>query len=196
MKTEDRILINIIGTGYDLRLGQLNDDNYKILNKIDKQKNDSINELLFNKEFYTKSQISYTYKSWTDFNDIGIYRGVNLSEMGQIEIWINRKRKKRLLVSEIIEPTSLFPLFKTKKENLLLKSHQIIIGVEEKGHLNKFVINTPKFLIEELEFHFVEIKLNSTVLKVLKSISYQGLFLKSVKNDTVITGTICEIAKD
>lgn len=193
MNTEQRILINVIGTGYDIRIGNLNKDDYKVLSEIEKQTDISLNELLFNEDFYSENKISETYNSWKDFNDIGNYRGVDLLEKGQIEVWINRKRKKRYLLSEIKEPTTLFPLFNCVEERVCNKSHQISIGLQEKGLLNKFIITTSSFQIEELKIHIVELNLNSKLLNILRAVSYKGIYLNSIKDDTLVTGTVCVI---
>lgn len=193
MKTEDRIMINIIGTGYDLSIANLNYNTHKILSEIKKLENNKLHYLLFDDSFYIDNIINVNHKSWRDFNNVGQYRGADLFHKGQIEIWINRKRKKTYQFSEIENSTFLFPLFNCDKDFLFKKANQLIIGVKEQGYLNKFIFSTPKFSIEGLTFHITEIKFDLFELKILHNITYQGIQLTSIKSDTVVIGNVCEI---
>lgn len=186
-------MINIIGTGYDLSIENLNYNTHKIISEIKRLEKNKLHYSLFDDSFYTKNKITDNYKSWKDFNNAGQYRGADLFHKGQIEIWLNRKRKKTYKLSEIENSTFLFPQFNFEKSYLFEKSNQLIIGVQEKGYLNKFIFSTPKFLIEDLKFHIIQIKFDLFELKILYNISYQGIELTSLKNDTVVTGNVCEI---
>lgn len=186
-------MINIIGTGYDLCIDNLNRNTHPILTKIKNSANGKLNYLLFDDSFYTENEMSNNYKSWRAFNNVGQFRGADLFHKGQIEIWLNRKRKKTYQLSEIDNSMSLFPLFNCDKENLTKKENQLIIGVKEKGYLNKYIFSAPRFTIEDLKFHIIEIKSDLFELKILHNISYQGIQLTSIKNDTVVTGNVCEI---
>lgn len=186
-------MINIIGTGYDLSIANLNYNTHKILSEIKRLENNKLHYLLFDDSFYIENIINDNHKSWRDFNNAGQYRGADLFHKGQIEIWINRKRKRTYQFSEIENSTFLFPLFNFEKSYLLKKENQLIIGVKEKGYLNKFIFSTQKFLIEDLKFHITEIKFDLFELKILHNISYQGIQLTSIKNDTVVTGNVCEV---
>lgn len=112
MKAEDRILINISGTGYDLQVGKLNGADYEQLLNFEKESKSSLNNVLFDDNFYLKNSLSENYKSWRDFN-FASYKGADLFQKGQIEIWVNRKRKKTYPISKIENSPLLFPLFNT-----------------------------------------------------------------------------------
>ena len=196
MKPDNKILINIIGVGYDVCVCEVPLGLFDHLGLAIATEERSLGYLLFDDEFYRKYQISKSdtknYSCWKDFGNKGFYRGANLMERGQIEIWINRKRVKTYQFHELINNATLFPLFETTElvlSELLGNQPEFILGVQEKGHLAKYVIKSDKFLPEELQLYIVEFGFSEKRIKLLYKVAYLGVALKSLKNDTVVTGT-------
>ena len=196
METEIKILINTIGIGYDVCVCEVPPGLMDHLGLAMSTEERHFAYLLFEDEFYVKYKIPKTdtknYSSWKDFGNKGFYRGANLLERGQIEIWINRKRIKTYQFHELISNATLFPLFDTKELNLSElrgKEPEFILGFQEKGHLSKYIIKADKFFPEELHLHIVEFLFSGNRIKLLYKITYQGTALKSLKDDTVVTGT-------
>ena len=198
MDKENKILINIIGTGYDVCVCEVSPDLLDILNMAVAKEERSLGYLLFEDEFYTKYQISKSdiknYSSWKDFSNKGTYRGANLSERGQLEIWFNRKRIRTYQFHELINDANLFPLFENKEEILKnsLDDNQpnFIVGYQEKGHLSKYRLTIDKFIPDEFQLHIVQFFTPQKTIRLMHKITYSGTTLNSTKDDTVITGTL------
>lgn len=197
MATDNKILINVIGTGYDVCVGEITPQTKEIFNAAVEQENKPLNHLLFDNDFYKKYPIAnsyhfWEYSNWKDFDDKAVYRGANLLEYGQMEIWINKKKVKTYKFHELISNATLFPLFDANEELLteLLTGSNLLIGVQEKGHLAKFTIKSFKFIPEELQLHIVNFTSGKSNIKLLYKITYFGKALISLKQDTVVTGTV------
>lgn len=161
MKTKDRVVINIIGVGYNLSIGNTPLTNIGNQNSV------------------------------TD-NKFVLYSGANILEKGQVELWLNHKRKKTILFSEINESKRLFPFFNIETDLFRNKPNQILTGEQEKGLIARIIISEEKFDIENLKLHITCFEINNLFLKLINAISYNGQYLKSKKSDTVLTGTLLE----
>lgn len=197
MDKENKILINIIGTGYDVCVCEVSPGLLDILTMAVAKEERSLDYLLFEDEFYTKYQISKTdtknYSSWKDFNNKAMYRGANLSERGQLEIWFNRKRIRTYQFHELISEATLFPLFDNHEQILkdtLSDKPNFIVGFQEKGHLAKYKMKIEKFIPEEFQLHILQFLTPSLTIRLLHKITYAGNQLESIKDDTVVTGTL------
>lgn len=199
MNTENIILINIIGIGYDVCVGDVSSELTVVFSKAVRQEKQSLHHLLFDEEFYKKYVLpqmdssNNNYFSWKDFNNKAMYRGANLLESGQLEIWINRKRVKTYKFHELTNKAMLFPLFDFREQilsEMLNNETCILIGVQEKGHLAKFKMKIEKFIPEELQLHIIQFQCSNVSIKLLYKITYSGMVLKSLKQDTVVTGTV------
>ncbi len=197
MKKENNILINIIGTGYDVCVCELPPGLMDELGVGIAQEERSLGDLLFEDEFYKKYSISKSdtknYESWKDFGNKGIYRGANLAERGQLEIWFNRKRLITYQFNELINEGILFPLFdnqEQKLKELVSDKSNFVIGVQEKGHLAKFKMKIDTFIPGAFQLHIIEIFTPEKIIRLLHKITYEGNTLKSIKDDTVVTGTL------
>lgn len=204
MKPNNRVLINIIGVGYDVCLCEVSPDMKDTFAMALNQEKQSLHHLLFNEDFFNKYEIAKldntgNCKSWNDFENKGVFRGANLLERGQIEIWINRQRAKTYKFSELISAETLFPLFELDERSIFepdCLNTQLVIGFQETGHLNKFRIKALKFLPEELRLHTVKFHSYNKPIKLLYKVTYLGVALKSLKRDTVVTGTVLEMIEN
>jgi hypothetical protein len=195
METEDRILINVIGVGYDVCVGDVSPEQKVILNAAVIQEKQSLHNLLFDEDFYKKYELpkvnsSLNCRSWKDFSNIGKYRGAHLLETGQIEIWINGKRVRTYKFNELANELSLFPAFIVEEKQSTVTENTFYIGLQEKGHLAKFRFKTRKFIPNELKLHIIHFPTSKSKLQILYTLSYLGVILESLNSDTVIIGTI------
>ncbi|MBL0330048.1 MAG: hypothetical protein IPP64_11680 [Bacteroidetes bacterium] len=198
MKSENKVLINIIGTGYDVCVCEVPSLLLDQLNLGIAKEERSLGYLLFEDEFYAKYQIPKTdtknYSTWKDFDNKGVYRGANLSERGQLEIWFNRKRIKTYQFHELINDANLFPLFDNQeqflKDTLDTNKPNFVVGYQEKGHLSKYRMNIDRFIPEEFQLHILQFFTPQLTIRLLHKITYSGVEVKSLKDDTVITGTL------
>jgi len=191
----EKVVINVIGTGYDICIDRL-DGNLNF--EFDLKETSELHNCLFGIEFYKKQHVVNNHKvihSWKDFNTNGMFRGADVLEYGQIEIWINRRRRKTYKFHELKSDLRLFPLFEITEEYINSTS-QLIIGVQEKGFLAKFVFQSEEFSIEEIKLHFVNIPLKNRSIPLLYKISYCNTELKSQRSDTIITSTVLNMVGD
>ena len=200
MENNSQILINLLGTGYDLAIGLLGDQQSAILELAVKQEGRCMNELLFDPEFYQhysvpNSNAVGSCNSWQDFGNLASYRGPGCFEAGHMEIWINKRKVKICKFRELFGNLSLFPLFDIVKNELppsFLSSpdKHIVIGVQEKGHLARYKFTCNGFVPAELKIEHLHIRLMDRNLVLISALSYAGTQLISTKEDTVITGTL------
>ncbi|MBK6525176.1 MAG: hypothetical protein IPG07_06210 [Crocinitomicaceae bacterium] len=99
---------------------------------------------------------------------------------------------------ELYDNATLFPIFNTEVEFLnqqMGSGTHLVVGYKEKGHLAKYVIKSDQFIPHELKVHIVEFAEASLVVKLFYKITYFGIALKSIKESTLITGTVAKIIK-
>lgn len=140
-----------------------------------------------------EKQAKHNLNEAQNFEGLKTYRGANLLEPGQIEFWKDRKRLKTYKFQEIVQSMVLFPILNIEEVKLSAgdKSKKAIaFGYQEKGFLAKFSIQSEKFLMDHLQFYVIEIPTVPVKMKVLYKVVYRVKELKSVKSDTVLTGTV------
>lgn len=148
------------------------------------------------KSFLESEEENHELISSSYFDGLKTYRGANLTEPGQIEFWKDRKRLKTYKFQEIVQSMMLFPILNIEEMKLSAVDEckkAIAFGYQEKGHLAKYSIQSEKFLMDELRFYVIEIPAVPVKMKVLYKVVYNGKELKSVKEDTVLTGAVLRV---
>lgn len=177
MLPNNRVIINISGTGYCVYI-----DNKGILKELNDI--DLFEKLFLNDEGNaSKQQQNYPHN---------YFNGANMLEKGQLDIWVNRKRKKTIQLSEINVSSALFPILNCKYKTHKNKANQLLIAQQEKGLITKMMLPCAQFVIDDLLLHIIHIKIEKTELKLIRKITYNGKQLISLKNDTVVTGSIID----
>jgi hypothetical protein len=193
---EDTIVINLIGTGYDINIGAFPS---KIKEKLG---DGNLNfNLLFDLDFYRKNQfdknaVGKLIYSWKDINSNNNYIGANFCERSQLEIWINGKRKKTLKLIDLFNDSLLFPLYsisETLIETSGIGKEQLIIGHQLKGLIAKYTIKTKKFNLDSLQFSILSFQHLESNYKILFDLIYKGSVLKVNLSDAVATGIIVKL---
>jgi hypothetical protein len=192
---EDEVVINLIGTGYDINIGAFPS---KIKKKLGDE-NMNFN-LLFDLNFYRKNQfdkndLGKLIYSWKDINSNNNYIGANLCERSQLEIWINGKRKKTLKLIDFFNDSLLFPLYNIS-ENVIdssINGEQLIIGHQLKGLIAKYTFKTKKFSLDSLQFSILSFLHIESNYKILFNLIYKDSVLKVNLSDAVVTGIIVKL---
>ncbi|MBK6834259.1 MAG: hypothetical protein IPG89_08310 [Bacteroidetes bacterium] len=192
---EDEVVINLIGTGYDINIGAFPS---KIKAKLGDEKMNF--NLLFDLDFYRKNQfkkndLGKLIYSWKDINSKNNYIGANLCERSQLEIWINGKRKKTLKLIDFFNDALLFPLYNIS-ESLIdssINGEQLIIGHQLKGLIAKYTFKTKKFNLDSLQFSILSFQHIESNYKILFKLIYKDSVLKVNLSDTVVTGIIVKL---
>jgi len=178
--------INLSGTGYEL--------NCALVKKEHEHK-----AIQFAKTFLEEAEEKQAKNNLQEaqyFEELKTFRGANIFEPGQIEFWKDRKRLKTYKFQEIVQSMVLFPILNIEEVKLSAGDESkkaIAFGYQEKGFLAKYSIQSEKFLMDDLRFYVIEIPTVPVKMKVLYKVAYKGKELKSVKEDTVLTGAILKV---
>jgi len=183
---DQKLHINLIGTGYELNCALV-------------QKEHEHTAIHLAKTFLEEAeekQAKHNLSEAQYFEGLKSYRGANLLEPGQIEFWKDRKRLKTYKFQEIVQSMMLFPILNIEELKLSAGDESkkaIAFGYQEKGFLAKYSIQSEKFLMDDLRFYVIEIPTMPVKMKVLYKVVYRGKELRSVKEDTVLTGAVLRV---
>ncbi|MBK7573447.1 MAG: hypothetical protein IPI10_18270 [Bacteroidetes bacterium] len=186
MSTDTKLHINLSGTGYELNCAMV-------------QKENEYTAIQLAKTFLEEAEEKQAKQNLNEaqyFEGLKTYRGANLFEPGQIEFWKDRKRLKTYKFQEIVQSAVLFPILNIVEMKFSSSDESkkaIAFGYQEKGHLAKYTIQAKQFLMDELQFHVIEIPMSSGKMKVLYKVVYKGKELKSLKEDTLVTGAVLRV---
>ena len=190
-------MISIIGTGYDLYIAKLNPDKASAFYFLFQQGKDKVNHLfsdaLWIKQTNSKEKSTINF---LEFEKMEYYRGADVSSNGQIEFTINGKRIKKYKFEDLRSENRLFPLFYMNEENLIHYSRtnkDVVFGYQEKGQLAKFCIYEDVFNPDLLQLNFIQLLANDRIISLLYELSYNGIKLCSINEDSLITGTILNL---
>ncbi len=186
MAQDQKLHINLIGTGYELNCALV-------------QKEHEHTAIHLAKTFLEEAeekQAKHNLSEAQYLEGLKSYRGANLLEPGQIEFWKDRKRLKTYKFQEIVQSMMLFPILNIEELKLSAGDESkkaIAFGYQEKGFLAKYSIQSEKFLMDDLRFYVIEIPTMPVKMKVLYKVVYRGKELRSVKEDTVLTGAVLRV---
>jgi len=186
LSLDHKLHINLSGTGYELNCAMV-------------QKENEYTAIQLAKTFLEEAEEKQAKQNLNEaqyFEGLKTYRGANLFEPGQIEFWKDRKRLKTYKFQEIVQSAVLFPILNIVEMKFSSSDESkkaIAFGYQEKGHLAKYTIQAKQFLMDELQFHVIEIPMSSGKMKVLYKVVYKGKELKSLKEDTLVTGAVLRV---
>ena len=183
LSPDPNLHINLSGTGYELNCALVKNEHEHKAIQLAKTFLEEPEE----------EQAKHNLNEAQYFEALKTYRGANLMEPGQIEFWKDRKRLKTYKFQEIVQSAMLFPILnicKIEFSSIVESKKAIAFGYQEKGHLAKYTIQAKQFLMDDLQFQVIEIPLSPMKLKMLYKVTYKGKELKSLREDTVLTGTV------
>lgn len=197
-KVEQEIIINLIGTGYDVTIGFIPRDIEKLIGFKNETKD---YYQLFDLDFYRTNKIvvdgsNNLMYSWKDINADKSYTGANFFERSQLEIWVNGKRKRTLKLADVFVENVLFQPYNIVEEELSSQQSSdslLLIGHQLKGLIAKYEFKTPYFNMDFLEMDFLSFSHDKIDFKILHRLAYKGLVLKSELNDALVTGIIIKL---
>ncbi|MBL0105262.1 MAG: hypothetical protein IPP51_16700 [Bacteroidetes bacterium] len=189
MFPKQKILINLMGTGYDIWCGELPErmrglPAMEIVEAIQGQSAIVVKR---------KNKAKEIHPVENDFKNFLSYRGPNLLELGQMEIWINRKRIYTYKFQELADSATLFPIFKVKSENIIITGDNYIIsGLQEKGYLAQYSLETENFSVDQLQLNTLQLTINNKPISLLHQFTFHNRDLKVKWRDTAVTGLVWE----
>ena len=108
-----------------------------------------------------------------------------------IQLQVYRKRRRNINLSEIIRPTTLFPIYNTETRNIAVAivSRMLFIVEKEIGLFFKFAVVDQPFILDKLLFEFSEIKtVGGEDFNMLTSLYYEGGPLIQANGDGLVCG--------
>ena len=121
------------------------------------------------------------------------FSGLINNHKNQVEITYGRKRIAKFNIDELLNPTTLFPLYKTQVNRINLNNLSAGIYIEER---EIGLIGTHEVIIEELQidllnFYLTKIELMNENLEVLNIMTYKEQLIPCVKSDALLRYQRC-----
>lgn len=185
----DKITINFFGIGCSIINGQFDNKTWEKFRNSALLVHSRLNEAFFDKSFFKNLEIG-GYNSLLDLgNNFQIF-GLLDSYQSIIEIKINGRKKKKILMAELLDEYYLFPLYQKVNHSIDCSENEhgsLTIVEKEIGTIAKYKFDTVNFLLEKLQFTLNTINVRSDLkFIVLSKIEYAGKELISLKSDTLI----------
>ena len=159
--------------------------------EIATQLNQPLNLALLNFDFYL-ILADENINSIQDIKLSGIGGLINTYQ-SQLEIWVDRKKLSKFKVSDVVNTSTLFPLYRFSVE--IINQFDLFKGLylveREVGLIGTHEINTSKFEIDVLHFNLAELEHDYTRYELLCGLSYNGSEITSTKSDTLLRYQYC-----
>ncbi len=161
--TDDNIRpvkILFYGIGCRILLGSFNNEEWQDMKRVAKKLNTTLALAVFDPSFYLLLDNTKIH-SIVDLGNMYHIFGLLNSYKSIIEIQVYRKRRRSIKFSEIISPTTLFPLYQANRKQVTITTGQrkLVIVEKEIGLFSKFMVRVPSFSIEKLLFEVSNIEL-------------------------------------
>jgi hypothetical protein len=185
----DTIKITFFGIGCRIVKGQFDELTWSKFEVRAKTIESPIEEAFFDKSFFHAIKIT-EYNSWFDLGNRFQISGLLESYQSIIELRINNKQKLRILFTELLGKSFLFPLYQTSISTIDVSACQqgnLTIVEKEIG-----TISTYKFEADNFSFDKLNFTLNSVIIQknlkyqIVSKIEYDGKELFSKKSDTLV----------
>lgn len=127
--------------------------------------------------------------SFQSFQDLCIAsnRLITNNHKGQVEIWLDRNKKARIKIPELIHPNTLFLIYSIKEgKEFRYEKGALYVVLKELGHIGTAVTHVENFEIEKCVFNLTAYMEN----KYLFSIQYDNQELVLENEDCVVTGQL------
>lgn len=185
----DKVKITFFGIGCRIAIGKFCDADWQKFHEAAKIFACPLNEALFDSAYFL--ELSDTkYKHWYDLgNSLKLFGLIN-SYQSSIEIRINGKKQRKILFSDLIGDSLLFPLYKTtvsEPQSFQQSEGNLIIVEKEIGTIANYLFETENFLIDNLNFPIQSVNIRKDLkYTIINNLNYSGKELVSRKSDTLI----------
>jgi hypothetical protein len=174
------LTIKCYGQGCWIHLLESSKDSVDIYNTIASKIKLPITEALLDVQFY---QILKSDIQTIDDLIIDSFGGLLPLHPASLEIWLGRKKIAKISFQELIQPSTLFPLYNVKKINF--SKHQFEKGIYLKetvvGCIGVYKIACDNFDIEQLSFTLLSSFFSNNPL--LLNFQNKDVILRKVKDD-------------
>jgi len=174
------LTIKCYGQGCWVHLLESSKDSQFIYNSIANKMNIPITEALLDVHFY---QLLTSDIQTIDDLIIDTFGGLLSLQPASLEIWFERKKAAKIPFQELIQPSTLFPLYNVKKINF--SKHQFEKGIYLKetvvGCIGVYKIACDNFDVDQLSFTILSSFFNKKPLLI--NFLYRDVILEKVKDD-------------
>jgi hypothetical protein len=177
-----RYYVNLFGESLRYWICDIPKETYDFMKQIKDEKQCEWENLFYDFDFLN----SFGFNHWSELSESPEYRGFLIGENNRIEVKTTKKVLK-ITSNELIQDT-LFPLYQVSKINQIkpnLAYKRFILIQFETGqfakysfHSEKFDVNNLEFLLQELDFGFVN--------HLLVTLKYNNKTLDLLQEDTLI----------
>ena len=182
---KNTITVNLLGIGCRVFIIKSFGDLFKRLSLTANKLAAPLEQALFDAEFF-KTLENEKFKNISDLSELCI-GGLLKDDKSQIEIRIGGRKKRTILISELIDDQTLIPLFDANIRDFGMFGNAITAIEKEVGMIASYKIDTQKFDLDKVKFELIEIDTGIEKLLFLHRVFYDGKLLKSVSNDTLVT---------
>ena len=160
------------------------------MNKAARKINMPLTSAVFSPDFY--SQLNdpgiRTVADWGNHLKIS---GLLDTAHSIIQIQVYRKRRRNINLSEIIRPTTLFPVYNTNMRSIAVEIDYRMLFIVEKeiGLFLKFAVVDQPFILDKLLFNFTSLKtVDGEDFNILSSLSYENRRLVPINGSGLVCG--------
>lgn len=172
--------INLYGEGIRIYRLELTEKQFKQFSNARQQL--SWEEMLLDLHFMNEMGIHH----WKDLaKDLPLV-GLKITPKSRIEIRANGRKKRTIIADEIVEHTTLFPIYAISNQafNKVSTEKEFIVVEHETGLIQSLDFETTDFELSDLTFKIISFENEEWLV----GMDYKKMVITSKKSDTVVTG--------
>ena len=184
------VRISLFGTGCKIWVGRFNEPEWENMNNAAGEVNMPLTSAVFSPDFYSRLN-NHAIRSVADLGTHFKVSGLLDSNHSIIQIQVYRMRRRNINFSEIIRPTTLFPIYNTNMRNFAVEINNRTLFIVEKeiGLFFKFAVVDQSFILDKLLFEFTSLKIAAGEnFDMLTSLSYDDRLLIPSNGNSLVCG--------
>ncbi len=192
------VRISFFGTGCRVWVGKFNETEWENMNSAAGKVKLPLTSALFSPAFYSRLN-NPAISSIADLGNSLKISGLLDSNHSIIQIQVYRKRRRNINFSEIVRPTTLFPIYNTNMRSMAVEVDNRMLFIVEKeiGLFFKFAVVAQSFILDKLLFEFTGLKtVGGEDFDMLTSLYYDGRLLIPASGNSLICGQYALSGKD
>ncbi len=184
------VRISLFGTGCKIWVGKFNETEWENMNSAAGKVNMPLTSAVFFSAFYSRLN-NPAISSIADLGNSFKISGLLDSNHSIIQIQVYRKRRRNINFSEIIRPTTLFPIYNTNMRSIAVEIDNRMLFIVEKeiGLFFKFTVVAQSFILDKLLFEFTGLKtVAGENFDMLTNLYYEDRLLIPSNGNSLICG--------
>jgi len=184
------VRISLFGTGCKIWVGRFSEMEWEDMNNAAGSVNMPLTLAVFSPAFYSR----LNNPAISSIADLGTHfkiSGLLDSNHSIIQIQVYRRRRRNINFSEIIRPTTLFPVYNTNIRSIAVEINNRMLFIVEKeiGLFFKFAVVDQSFVLDKLLFEFTSLRtVAGEDFDMLTSLSYENRLLIPSSGNSLVCG--------